>query len=85
MWKAFAELETLGWLDAPRKPRLISCQSDGCAPIVRAYDEGERFADPFPDAYTVASGLRVGTLPAQGLHEYRYFAIPWPFACGWAG
>ena len=37
MWKAFAELETLGWLDAPGKPRLYSCQSDGCAPIADAW------------------------------------------------
>jgi threonine synthase len=59
MWKAFAELRELGWLKAERLPRLVSCQSDGCAPIVRAYEAGARFADPFPDAHTIASGLRV--------------------------
>jgi threonine synthase len=59
MWKAFAELRELGWLKAVRLPRLISCQSDGCAPIVRAYERGERFAEPFPEAHTAASGLRV--------------------------
>ena len=59
MWKAFAELTELGWLDAPKLPRLISVQSDGCAPIARAYAAGERFAPLFPDARTVASGLRV--------------------------
>jgi threonine synthase len=59
MWKAFAELETLGWLTAPKKPRLIACQSDGCAPIVRAFEKGERFAKQFEPAATVASGLRV--------------------------
>jgi threonine synthase len=59
MWKAFAELADLGWLRAVRMPRLISCQSDGCAPIVRAFEKGERFAEPFPDAHTIASGLRV--------------------------
>lgn len=59
MWKAFAELETLGWLDSPRKPRLISCQSDGCAPIATAYAAGQRFAEPFADAATIASGIRV--------------------------
>jgi threonine synthase len=59
MWKAFAELRTLGWLKSDKLPRLISCQSDGCAPIVRAFDAGERFAQPFPNAHTVASGLRV--------------------------
>lgn len=59
MWKAFQELQTLGWLDSPKMPRLISCQSDGCAPIVRAYNEGQRFAEMFPHAKTIASGLRV--------------------------
>jgi threonine synthase len=59
MAKAFQELGELGWLKSPRRPRLISCQSDGCAPIVRAFEKGERFAEPFPNAHTVASGLRV--------------------------
>src|SRR5215471_15145056 len=59
MWKAFAELRELGWLRTDRWPRLVSCQSDGCAPIVRAFEAGERFAAPFPNAHTVASGLRV--------------------------
>jgi threonine synthase len=59
MWKAFAELRELGWLKGDRLPRLISCQSDGCAPIVRAFEKGERFAAPFENAHTVASGLRV--------------------------
>jgi threonine synthase len=59
MWKAFAELETLGWLDAPRKPRLYACQSDGCAPIADAWAAGERFAQPAVDAHTIASGIRV--------------------------
>jgi threonine synthase len=43
----------------PKLPRLVSCQSDGCAPIVRAFESGSRFADPFPNAHTIASGLRV--------------------------
>jgi threonine synthase len=59
MWKAFQELRELGWLKSEKMPRLISCQSDGCAPIVRAFDAGQRFAEPFPDAQTIASGLRV--------------------------
>jgi len=59
MWKAFAELREMGWLKTERLPRLISCQSDGCAPIVRAFEKGERFAEPFPNAHTIASGLRV--------------------------
>jgi len=59
MWKAFQELHELGWLQSKKMPRLISCQSDGCAPIVRAFEKGQRFAEPYPDAHTVASGLRV--------------------------
>jgi threonine synthase len=59
MWKAFAELEALGWLKSPRKPRMISCQSDGCAPIATAFDKGERFAKKFDNAATIASGIRV--------------------------
>jgi threonine synthase len=59
MWKAFGELRELGWLKSARMPRLISCQSEGCAPIVRAFESGQRFAEPFPNARTMASGLRV--------------------------
>lgn len=59
MWKAFRELVELGWIPADKLPRLYSVQAEGCAPIVRAFDKGERFADLFPNARTVASGLRV--------------------------
>ncbi len=59
MWKAFAELEAIGWLETDCKPRMIACQSTGCAPIVKAFEKGERFAERFEDAETVASGLRV--------------------------
>jgi threonine synthase len=59
MWKAFQELRELGWLKSDKLPRLVSCQSDGCAPIVRAFEAGQRFAEPFANAHTVASGLRV--------------------------
>ena len=58
MWKAFDEMERLGWIGSAR-PRMISVQSASCAPIVRAFEKGERFAEMFPDASTVASGLRV--------------------------
>ena len=58
MWKAFGELEALG-LIGPERPRMVSVQSEGCAPIVRAYDAGERFAKPWKDASTRASGIRV--------------------------
>jgi len=59
MWKAFQELRELGWLNMDKMPKLISCQSDGCAPIVTAFQDGKRFADLFPNAHTIASGLRV--------------------------
>jgi threonine synthase len=59
MVKAFEELRQLGWLRSQKLPRMIVCQSDGCAPIVRAFQRGERFAEPFPDPRTEASGLRV--------------------------
>jgi len=58
MWKAFAEMEQLGWIGSQR-PRMVSVQAAGCAPIVKAVAEGKRFADEYPDAATVASGLRV--------------------------
>lgn len=59
MWKAFKELRAMGWLESETMPRMVSVQSDGCAPIVRAFEQGERFAEPFPNAATSASGLRV--------------------------
>jgi threonine synthase len=59
MWKAFQELETIGWLKSKRKPRFIACQSNGCAPIVQAFERGERFAKKVERPVTIASGLRV--------------------------
>jgi threonine synthase len=59
MWKAFAELIELGWLNDGQLPRMVAVQPDGCAPIVRAFEAGERFATPFPNPRTIASGLRV--------------------------
>ena len=58
MWKAFDEMEELGWIGSKR-PRMFSIQASGCAPIVRAFEAGEKFAVEFPNAHTVASGLRV--------------------------
>lgn len=58
MWKAFDEMEQMAWIDSKR-PRMVTVQASGCAPIVKAFEEGKRFADEFPDAATVASGLRV--------------------------
>ncbi|MCH8045087.1 MAG: threonine synthase [Planctomycetes bacterium] len=59
MWKAFDELAQLGWLKSDKLPRMVAVQSDGCAPIVRAFDAGERFAEPFENAATLAAGIRV--------------------------
>jgi threonine synthase len=59
MWKAFNELTALGWLKSPKKPRMISCQSEGCAPIANAFARGQRFATKFENAATIASGIRV--------------------------
>jgi threonine synthase len=58
MWKAFDELEALG-LIGPERPRMVSVQAAGCFPIVRAFENGERFAEPWEDAHTRASGIRV--------------------------
>ncbi|MEX2110820.1 MAG: threonine synthase [Gemmatimonadaceae bacterium] len=58
MWKAFDEMQQLGWIDEKR-PRMVSVQAEGCAPIVRAFEAEQRFAEEFPNAATVASGLRV--------------------------
>lgn len=59
MVKAFDELAALGWLADDRRPRMVAVQSSGCAPIVRAFERGERTAEPFADAATIASGIRV--------------------------
>ncbi len=58
MWKAFAEMEALGWIGAER-PKMFAIQSSGCAPIVRAYEAGEEHAERWEDAHTVAAGIRV--------------------------
>jgi len=58
MWKAFAEMEALGWI-GKEWPRMVAVQSNGCAPIVKAWDEGKAVSDPWPHAATLAAGLRV--------------------------
>ncbi len=58
MWKAFSELEELGWIGSKR-PRMVSVQAAGCAPVVRAFTTGSERAEPWPNASTIASGLRV--------------------------
>ncbi len=59
MCKAFEELLELGWLDKTDIPRMVAVQAEGCAPIVRAFERGERFAEVWPDAHTFAAGIRV--------------------------
>ncbi|MBI4788307.1 MAG: threonine synthase [Chloroflexi bacterium] len=58
MWKAFEEMEQLGWIGAKR-PKMISVQAEGCAPIVKAFHDGARHADLWPNARTLAPGIRV--------------------------
>jgi threonine synthase len=59
MWKAFAEMEALGWLENSSRPRMVAVQADGCAPVIKAFLEGTQFCDFWVDAHTIASGLRV--------------------------
>ena len=79
MWKAFAELTELGWMDCPM-PRMVAVQSDGCAPIVKAWDEGADHAEFWENAETEASGIRVPSalgdfLILRALRESEGFAI----------
>jgi threonine synthase len=79
MWKAFEEMEALGWIDASR-PRMVSVQSSGCAPIVRAFESGAHTAEPWENAATVADGLRVpaavgDALILRALRESKGIAI----------
>jgi threonine synthase len=66
MWKAFAELETMGWIGSHR-PRMVSVQAEGCAPIVRAFNAGMMRTEPWKDAHTIAAGLRVPVVFADRL------------------
>jgi threonine synthase len=59
MWKAFDEIERIGWVKPARWPRMVSVQADGCAPIVSAYERGDEAARPWEGASTIADGLRV--------------------------
>jgi threonine synthase len=58
MWKAFAELQALGWIGS-RRPKMIAVQAEGCAPLVRAFERGETRGEFWRDAHTIAAGLRV--------------------------
>jgi len=59
MWKAFQELREIGWLESDTLPRMVAVQSEGCCPIVTAFEKGERFAELHEDAHTIAAGIRV--------------------------
>jgi threonine synthase len=79
MWKAFDEMEALGWISSAR-PRMFTVQASGCAPIVRAFEAGEATAAEFPNAHTCASGLRVPKavgdfLMLKILHESKGGAV----------
>ena len=58
MWKAFAEMEEMGWI-GPERPRMVTVQAAGCAPIVRAFHNGDSSAAMWENAHTIASGMRV--------------------------
>jgi threonine synthase len=58
MWKAFAEMKQLGWIDGPL-PKMVAVQAEGCAPMVRAYENGDEFAQRWENAQTAAAGIRV--------------------------
>jgi threonine synthase len=82
MWKVFDELGRIGWLDGKR-PRMVAVQSTGCAPIVRAFDQGQEKAEPWQNAQTMASGLRVPAalgdfLILRAIRESKGFAMAIP-------
>ena len=79
MWKAFHELEAIGWLGAQR-PRMVAVQAEGCAPIVRAFEAGTDTAELWENAHTVAAGIRVPAaigdfLILEAVRESQGFAI----------
>ena len=83
MWKAFGEMQSMGW--TRKKPRLISVQAEGCAPVVKAFQEGAQVTAPWPDARTAAYGLRVpspigGFLCLRALRETNGTAVAVPEA-----
>ena len=78
MWKAFQELKQIGWLNG-KLPRMVAVQASGCAPIVKAFEDGRQHADLWPNAHTVASGIRVPVaigdfLILQAVRESHGFA-----------
>lgn len=59
MWKAFDEMEALGWLEDTQRPRMVAVQAEGCAPVIQAFAQGKTTCNFWAGAYTLASGLRV--------------------------
>jgi threonine synthase len=79
MWKAFQELQAIGWI-GKKLPRMVVVQAAGCAPIVKAWQDAAQFAELWPDAHTVASGIRVPAavgdfLMLRAVRESNGFAI----------
>ena len=79
MWKGFAELEAIGFL-GKKRPRMVAVQASGCAPMVRAFEEGKEHAPRWEDAHTIASGIRVPQavgdfLILRAVRESKGFAI----------
>lgn len=80
MWKAFREMKAMGWIEGPL-PRMVVVQPAGCAPIVKAFEDGLDHAEPWEDAHTVASGLRVPSaigdfMILEVLHQSEGQAVP---------
>ncbi len=80
MWKAFDEMEALGWIPKGKRPRLVSVQAAGCAPVAKAFLEGRERTEPWPDPQTRAYGLRVpsplgGFLCVRALRETHGTAV----------
>ncbi|MCA0993472.1 threonine synthase [Pseudalkalibacillus hwajinpoensis] len=80
IYKALRELQELGWIDADKMPRLVAVQSEGCAPIVKAWEEGKTHAEPWKDASTIAFGINVAKalgdfLILEGIRETNGCAI----------
>ncbi len=82
MWKAFAEMEALGWI-GPKRPRMVAAQASGCAPVVKAFHDGAEATEPWPNAATIAGGLRVpvtigGRLMLTALRESQGTGVAVP-------
>lgn len=80
MWKAFDEMDMLGWIPSGKRPRLVSVQAEGCAPVAKAFLEGRERTEPWPNPRTRAYGLRVpspigGFLCVRALRDTKGTAI----------